>query len=322
MKKLIGIVAGDPNSINSEIIAKAWKKKAVNKNLSFFIIGNHNLIRKQFLKLKIKLPTVKIKNLKDHNFKKSLSIYDIPLKFKNPFKITEKSKSKYVIKSLNTGIDLSLQKKINGFINCPINKKEIFKNRNFGVTEFLGKKLRTSGKETMIIFNKKLSVSPITTHIKLKDVSKNISKNKIINKINVINKFFIKKFKVKPRIGVLGLNPHNFEFRKNSEEKRIIIPAIKYLKKRKILVDGPISADTAFINYKKNRYNIIVGMYHDQVLTPFKTLFGFDAINITVGIPITRVSPDHGTGKNIIRKNLANPQSLIESIKFFSSKNV
>ena len=85
-----------------------------------------------------------------------------------------------------------------------------------------------------------------------------------------------------------------------------------------IKITGPVSPDTSFVNYKKNKFDVIIGMYHDQVLTPFKALFGFDAINITLGLPYIRISPDHGIATNIVGKKIANPKSLIESIKFFN----
>ena len=322
MRNLVAIIAGDPESINSEIIGKAWKKRSLFKKTNIFLIGNYNLIRKQFKILKIQIKTKKINNLRGEKFEKKLLIYDIPINTKKSFKIAKKVKSKYVINSFNVAIKLVKEKKISGFVNCSINKDDIFKNKNFGVTEFLAKKMGVFGNEAMLIYNKNLAVSPITTHIKLKNVSKNISKIKILKKIIAINKFYFKNFKIKPKIGVIGLNPHNYEFRKNSEENKIIIPAINLLKKKGVLVVGPISADTAFINYKKKGFNVLVGMYHDQVLPPFKALFKFNAINITAGLPFIRVSPDHGTSADIIRKNLANPTSLIESIKFFDNKNV
>ena len=210
-------------------------------------------------------------------------------------------------------------KKIHGFINCPVNKKDIFK-LNHGVTEFLARKSNVLGKEAMIIFNKKLSVCPITTHIKVKQVSKNLTKKIIYEKVKTINKFYKDKFGFKPKIGILGLNPHNYELRKNSEEKKIILPAIKKLQKKGIKVKGPLSGDTAFL--KRRNFHILVGMYHDQVLSPYKAIYNFNAINITAGLPFIRVSPDHGTGKDIIKKNMANPMSLIESIKFFNKFNV
>ena len=232
MKNLIGIIAADPNSINSEIIAKVWKKKAEFKNLNIFIIGNYILIKRQLEKIKVNLNLKKISKIQKQNFKKKLLIYDVPLKFNRPFNISTKVKSDYVINSFKIAIKLMKEKKILGLINCPINKIEIFGNKFFGTTEFLAKKEGVLGREVMLLYNKQLSVSPITTHIKLKKVSRNISKKKIVDKLITINKFFLKKLKMKPKIGILGLNPHNDEFRKNSEERKFIIPAIKQLRKK------------------------------------------------------------------------------------------
>ena len=113
----------------------------------------------------------------------------------------------------------------------------------------------------------------------------------------------------------MGLNPHNAEMRKNSEEVKTIIPTILKIKKSGIKISGPLVSDTLFIK-DYNKYDVIVGMYHDQVITPFKTLFKFDAINITLGLKYLRVSPDHGTAVNIIRKKKADPKSLISCINF------
>ena len=319
MKKIVAIVAGDPESISSELIAKTWKKKHNYKNINIFIIGNFSLIKRQLGILNIKTNIKKILNLDNEDLKKNLFIYDVPLNFKTPFKINNKSRAKYVIKCFEIAIKLSKLKKINGFINCPVNKKDIFKS-NHGVTEFLARKSDILGKEAMIIFNKKLSVSPITTHIKVKQVSKNLTKKIIYEKVKTINEFYKDKFGFTPKIGILGLNPHNYELRSNSEEKKIILPAIKKLQKKGIKVKGPLSGDTAFL--KSKNFHILVGMYHDQVLSPYKALYNFDAINITAGLPYVRMSPDHGTGRDIIKKNMANPISLIESIKFFNKFNV
>jgi 4-hydroxythreonine-4-phosphate dehydrogenase len=169
----------------------------------------------------------------------------------------------------------------------------------------------------MLIGNRKLYVSPITTHLDIRRVSSNLKKTIIINKLKVINNWYIKKLKKKPLIGILGLNPHNSELRKNSEEIKIIIPAIKYLKKMGLNLNGPLIADTLFIkNYKK--FDVIIGMYHDQVIAPFKTLYKFDAINITLGLKYLRVSPDHGVALDLIGKNKANASSLVECINFIN----
>ena len=145
-------------------------------------------------------------------------------------------------------------------------------------------------------------------------MSKSINKFLIINKIKTIDLWFKKKVRKKPKFVILGLNPHNAELNKNSKENKIIIPAVKTLKKLKINIRGPIPADTIFINeYKK--YDVIVGMYHDQVLAPFKALYKFNAINLTAGLKYLRVSPDHGVAIDIIKKNKSNVTSLLKCIK-------
>ena len=145
-----------------------------------------------------------------------------------------------------------------------------------------------------------------------------MNQKKIIKKVKIINNFYKKIFNKNPNIAVLGLNPHNFSPAKKSEEKEIIFPAIKTIKKSRIKVIGPISPDTSFMLFKRYKLDVILGMYHDQVLSPFKALFEYNAINITLGLPYIRISPDHGVAENIIGKNIANPRSLIESIKFFN----
>jgi 4-hydroxythreonine-4-phosphate dehydrogenase len=168
----------------------------------------------------------------------------------------------------------------------------------------------------MLIYNKKLSVSPITTHLPLKEVHKHISKKKIINQVKLIKQFYINEFKKDPKIAVTGLNPHCESNYKSSEEDKIIKPAIKYLIKNGYKIKGPFAADTIFLKEQLKKYDVIVGMYHDQVLTPIKTLMGFDAINITLGLPFKRISPDHGPNVAMLGKNLSSPNSLIQALKF------
>ena len=243
----------------------------------------------------------------------------IPINFKNPFKVSFKASSKYVLKSLNLGHLLAQKKKVKGIINCPIDKNLIKISKKIGVTEFLASKCNIKdSSEIMLIHNKKFSVVPLTTHLNIKNIHKNITSKLIIKKLMSLNKGFKKVFKIKPKIGVLGLNPHNAELNEKSEEVKEIIPAISKLKKAGLNVYGPLVADTTFVNnYKK--YNVIVGMYHDQVLTPFKTLFHFDAINITLGLNYLRVSPDHGPAVDLIGKNKANYLSLLQCIKFINN---
>ena len=266
--------------------------------------------------LKKKTIIQEVKSINDEFNSSKLKIINIPLKFKKPFKISKTNSSKYVLECLNLAHKLALDKRVKGIINCPINKKLIKSSKKRGITEFFASKCNIKDdSEVMLIYNKRLAVTPLTTHINVKDISKSISKKIIIKKINTINNFFKKCFKKKPIIGILGLNPHNAEFEKNSEELTKILPAIKILNSKGLNVVGPLVSDTVFINtYKK--FNVLVGMYHDQVLSPFKTLFHYNAINITLGLKYIRVSPDHGPAIDIIGKNKANYLSLLQCIKF------
>ncbi len=320
MTKPIAIIAGEPNSISSEIIFKSWKlrKRYIHKPL--MVIGSIQLLNLQKKKLKYHIRIKKIKsnfNMKDLNGNE-LPVYNVEYKQKKPFQKISNKSNKYIFKSFDIAIDLIKNKKILGFINCPVSKQTLFKNKYQGITEFLSKKASVEDNEVMLIYNKKLSVSPLTTHIPLDQVSKKINKLKIIKKVKIIYNFYKKIFNINPNIAVLGLNPHNFSPAKKSEEKEIIFPAIKTIKKSRIKVIGPISPDTSFMLFKRYKLDVILGMYHDQVLSPFKALFEYNAINITLGLPYIRISPDHGVAENIIGKNIANPRSLIESIKFFN----
>jgi len=317
MTKKIILFSGDPNSINSEIIYKTLQKLDSSIRKKIYLISNYNLLQNQFKKLKYSIKIVKVSNINELPQSNKLKILNVDLNFKNSFNIPFKANSKFLKKCLNYAHKLSLDKQVVGFINCPINKK-LLSNKNIGLTEYLAQKCKIKkNSEVMLITNEKFSVSPITTHIKLKNISKKINKNIILKKIKTLNNGFIKIFNKKPRICLLGLNPHNSELAHDSEEKKIIIPSIMKLKKEGIKIYGPFASDTVFINEYKN-YDVVVGMYHDQVITPFKTIYKFDAINITLGLKYLRASPDHGIATNLIGKRKADPLSLIKCVKFIN----
>ena len=186
------------------------------------------------------------------------------------------------------------------------------------MTEYVAKNFNQN-KFAMLIYNKKLSVCPITTHLPLKLVSKKITKKKIKEKIIIINDFYKKFLKFKPRIAVIGLNPHCESVLKFNEDNKIIRPVIKSFN-NKINVKGPFPADTIFLKNNRENYDVILGMYHDQVLTPLKTLFEYKAINITMGLPFLRISPDHGPNEKMFGHNKSNPESLIQALKFLDKK--
>ena len=315
--KPILIIAGEPYGVFSEIFFKTLKKKIIKTPI--ILIASKELISRQMKKLGYNFNFKLIdKNLNQFRYidNRMINIINVDFKFKKTFdKISDKSNN-YIQECFKIALKVIQNNEYSGLINGPISKKNLLKDKFLGITEYLAVKTNKENKIAMLIYNKKLSVSPISTHLPLKDVHKNISKQKIINQINLIVNFYKKNFKKNPKIAITGLNPHCESNYKSSEEKKIIEPAIKYLLKKKNKVYGPFAADTIFMKEQSKNYDVVVGMYHDQVLSPLKSLFGFNAINITLGLPFIRISPDHGPNYSMLGKNISDPKSLIEALKF------
>ena len=314
--KFIIILLGEPNSTFSEILGKFFKKNK-NRRKKIIIIGNHELLKKQLKKLKLQFNLKKINTIEEAEFN-SPNIIDINLKFKKTFGRISESSNEYINQCFNHALNL-MRKDSKKFvlINGPVSKKTFLKKKYLGITEYLSTKTKSKN-EVMLIYNRELSVSPLTTHLPIKNVTKNISKEKIINSVKKINKFYRNILKKSPKIAVLGLNPHCETINKISEEEKIIVPAINFLKKNKIRIYGPFSADTFFLKENIRKYDVVIGMYHDQVLTPIKTLYNFNAINITLGLPFIRISPDHGPNHRMLGKNISDPSSFIYAMKFLN----
>ncbi len=314
--KPILLVAGEPNSIFLEIFFKLFKNKKVKSPL--ILIVSSKVLKLQMKKFNFKkkirfLDPKKIKKYELNN--KSINVIDIKYNPKKTFeKISSKSKV-YIENSFKVAIQIVKSGFTKKLINGPISKKNFLNKKYPGITEYLANKLNKK-KFAMLIYNKKFSVCPLTTHLPLKDVAKNINKKSIIEKVILIDNFFKKYFKIKPRIAVVGLNPHCESVKNSNEDNLILKPTVKYLYNLGYKVSGPFPADTIFMKDNRDNYNVILGMYHDQVLTPMKTIFEFDAINITLGLPIIRISPDHGPNESMLGKNLSNPLSLIKAINF------
>ena len=316
-KEPIIIVAGEPNSVFLEIFFKSLK---IHKYTSpLIIIVSKKLLEHQMEKLGF---IFKI-NIINKNFiefskldNKKINLIDVKYKFDKCFEKISSKSNDYINESFHIALKILTKNKFSKLINGPISKKHFLNGKSLGITEYLAKKTKKNHDVVMLIFNKKLSVSPITTHLALKDVSRYITKKIIYTHIKHINNFYKKRFNKKPRIALTGLNPHCESNLINCEEDTIIKPAIKNLQSKNFSVQGPFPADTIFMKEQLKNFDVIVGMYHDQVLTPMKALFGFDAINITLGLPFTRVSPDHGPNSSMLGKNLSNPKSLVKALKF------
>ena len=322
MKKNIIIILGEPNSISYEIFLKSLNY-IKNQKFKFIIIGNYSLLKKQADYLKIKI-NVNFKFPKTDNlYNKKFNFIDIDYKQKKPFDLKSNNSNVFIKKCFEYAIPMLKKKLALGLINLPINKSKFTKNKYNGITEYIAHKTNNPNKENMLLFNENFSVLPLTTHISLKKVYKEISYKKIKKACENIDYFYSKILKRKKfKIGILGLNPHNGENGYiGKEEEKIIIPAIKRLKKKYSII-GPMSPDTSFLKREKLKIDVLIGHYHDQILTTFKTKFDLNAINITIGLPFIRISPDHGVGEGIIGKGIADPKSFKKAIKFFSQYNV
>ena len=318
--KPIIVVAGEPNSIFSEIFFKSLKIKKFNSPI--ILIASYNLIKLQMKKLNIhkKIRLIKTLDLKDKRLNnKKINLIDVTFRQKKAFdKISDKSNN-YIKKSFDIALKILNKKISNKFINGPISKKFFLKKKYLGITEYIAYKTRTKN-FAMLIYNKKLSVCPLTTHLPIKKVSKKINKNTIKEKVKLIDIFFKKNLKKKAKIAITGLNPHCESTDVFNEDEKIIKPVIKSLNKSNYNVSGPFAADTIFLKNNRKQYNVIIGMYHDQVLTPIKTLFEYDAINITLGLPFLRISPDHGPNEKMMGKNKSNALSLVSALTFLDFK--
>ena len=315
-KEPIIIAGGEPNSVFLEIFFKSLKASTYKSPL--IIIISKKLLQEQMKKLGFDFKINDIdKELKDFSKldNKKINLIDVDYEFKKCFEIITSKSNKYIEEIFKTSLNFIKKNNLSKFINGPVSKKSFLNGKTLGITEYLAKKTK-SNEVAMLIFNKRLSVSPLTTHLALKNVHKEITKQKIHKQVNLINSFYKKKFNKVPRIAITGLNPHCESNFQNSEEDKIIIPAIRQLRLKNTKIYGPFPADTIFTKPLLNKYDIIIGMYHDQVLSPMKALFNFDAINITLGLPFTRISPDHGPNYSMLGKNISDPKSLIQALKF------
>ena len=326
MKKGIvtGITMGEPAGIASEITLKVWKNHR-KKIEPFIFFGDPDHLLKTSSKLKFKIPIKKINKISEcfKIFKNYLPVYDIKLNQKVKFGYPSSANSREILASINKVVKFASKKEISCIVTNPVEKNIIRKKqKNFTGHTFYIAKLLDVKKPVMLLTSPKISVVPITQHLSLRKALKAINKKLIVSTTNITNKYLKIFFgKKKPKIAIASLNPHAGDkgiFGK--EEKKIIIPAIKVIKKKDIDVSGPYPADTIFNNKISKKFDVIICMYHDQATIPIKTLDYENGVNVTLGLPIVRTSPDHGTALDIAGKGIASEKSLYASIKI--SQNI
>lgn len=317
-KPVIGISCGDINGIGLELIIKTFSDHRILEQCTPVIFASNKVIN--FYKKAIPDSTFNYQSTREfdklnHKQVNIFSCWEEEIVV-TPGQLTDTG-GKYAILSLQSAVAALKQKQIDGLVTAPVHKKNIQSSEfNFpGHTPFL-KTMFGVNDVVMMMCAGNFRVALVTEHIPVKEVAAHLTKEKILNKLQIIHKSLQRDFGIdKPKIAVLGLNPHaGDEGLIGNEEETIIRPAIKEAKNNNMLVMGPYSADAFFARRSFEKFDAVLAMYHDQGLIPFKTLATGEGINYTAGLPAVRTSPDHGVAFDIAGKDKADPSSFITAI--------
>lgn len=316
-RPVIGISIGDLNGIGTELAIKTFSDNRLLELCTPILFASNKLIN--FYRKSIPESAFNYQHIKDlsRSFHKQVNLYncweeEVAI---NPGQLTDVG-GLYAVKSLVSAVAALKDKKIEGLVTAPIHKKNIqsaefsftghtpYLRQAFGVKDVL-----------MLMSSDNFRVGLVTEHVPVSEVTKYITREIILSKLNILKDSLIRDFGIdKPRIAVLGLNPHaGDEGLIGREEEDIIKPAIKDAK-HNMLVYGPYSADAFFARNQQQKFDAVLAMYHDQGLIPFKSLAYGEGINFTAGLPSVRTSPDHGTAFDIAGKNKADTGSFLAAV--------
>jgi 4-hydroxythreonine-4-phosphate dehydrogenase len=316
-RPVIGISIGDLNGIGTELAIKTFSDNRLLEICTPILFASNKLIN--FYRKSIPDSTFNYQHIKDLSrpFHKQVNLYncweeEVAI---NPGQLTDTG-GLYAVKSLVAAVEALKDKKIDGLVTAPIHKKNIQSNEfSFaGHTPFLRQAFGVKD-VLMLMSSENFRVGLVTEHIPVSEIVKYITRETILSKLNILKDSLVRDFGIdKPRIAVLGLNPHaGDEGLIGREEEDIIKPAIKDAK-HNMLVYGPFSADAFFARNQQQKFDAVLAMYHDQGLIPFKSLAYGEGINYTAGLPAVRTSPDHGTAFDIAGKNKADPGSFLAAV--------
>ncbi|HMK26092.1 MAG TPA: 4-hydroxythreonine-4-phosphate dehydrogenase PdxA [Chitinophagaceae bacterium] len=317
-KPIIGISCGDLNGIGIELIIKTFSDNRILEQCTPVIFASNkaiNFYRKSVPEINFNYQSTKELNRINAKQVNLFNCWEEEVAI-NPGQLSDEG-GKYAVLSLQSAVAALKQKQIDGLVTAPVHKKNI-QSPEFsftGHTPYL-KNIFGVNDVVMMLCAGNFRVGLVTEHVPMSEITKNITKEKIISKLNIIHQSLQKDFGIdKPRIAVLGLNPHaGDEGLIGNEEETIIKPAIKEAKNNNMLVVGPYSADAFFARRSYERFDAVLAMYHDQGLIPFKALAMSDGINYTAGLPAVRTSPDHGVAFDIAGKDKADPSSFIAAV--------
>jgi len=301
---------GDPSGIGPEVTVKALSDRSISRLAHFQVIGDFSVIDRvrKSLRAKPEISLLDLANIPSTNF---------------AFGIQRPAFGKASMEYIDEALKLLKAGEADALVTAPVNKSSI---RSAGFKEFEGHteylaQLSGAKEFAMMFVGKHLKITLVTRHIALKDVARTITEDMIYRTIRITYEHLKKYFGIKdPKIAVAGLNPHASDSGLfGDEEETVIIPAIKKASIAIKNIYGPLPADAVFYETLKGKFDAVVAMYHDQALAPFKTLYFNDGVNLTLGLPFIRTSPDHGTAFDIAGRSIADPTSMKEAIRLACS---
>lgn len=316
-KPIIGITCGDINGIGTELIIKTFSDHRILEQCTPVIFASNKLInfyKKSLPDLNFSYQSIKDFSKINHKQINIFNCWEEEVTI-NPGQLNETG-GKYAVQSLEAAIHAIKEGHLQGIITAPIHKSNV-QSATFnytGHTPYLRDAVGASD-VLMLLYTSDLRVALVTEHVPVKDVAQHINKQRIVSKLHLLHQTLRRDFGIdKPKIAVLGLNPHaGDEGLIGNEEETIIKPAIKEVKNQ-MLVFGPYSADAFFARRSYLQFDAVLAMYHDQGLIPFKTIAVGEGVNYTAGLPFIRTSPDHGTAFDIAGKGIADETSFTHAV--------
>lgn len=317
-RPVVGISIGDINGIGIELIIKTFSDQRIMELCTPVVFGSNKVIN--FYRKSLPEYNLNFNNIREFTklSPKQLNIFscweeEVAV---FPGQLNETGGS-YAVKSLTAAVQALKENKIQALVTAPLHKKNV-QNPNFpftGHTPFLKASFGVSD-VLMLMVAENMRIGLVTEHVPVAEVAKHITKEAITGKLRILKECLKKDFGIdKPRVAVLGLNPHaGDEGLVGKEEEEIIRPAIIEAKKNDLMVFGPYSADAFFARGYHNKFDAVLAMYHDQGLIPFKSLAVGEGVNYTAGLSGIRTSPDHGTAFDIAGKNRADETSFRKAI--------
>ena len=314
----LALTMGEPAGIGGEVTLKAWM---AGNTPVFFVIDDAMRLRQLAQKLRLDVPisTINTPSEAMDVFESALPVLHQPLKEPVVFGKPSLKNANAVMESIKLAVELVRSSQASAIVTNPIHKKTLY-DAGFkfpGHTEFLSNLAGGENPPVMMLASPKLKVVPVTIHVSMEKALSSINENDIINTSQITAQALKKYFSIaKPRLAIAGLNPHAGEGGKmGTEEITHISPAITKLCKTGIEASGPWSPDTMFHENARNLYDVAICMYHDQALIPIKTIDFDGAVNITLGLPFVRTSPDHGTAFNIAGTGVASEKNMLAALE-------